>query len=82
MQMNPYAIKIADDPGVVKRVVALDQLKRLLDAAEGGIRLSFPCPYPKSINLSTPRQPEFDSLDVGWLPIRFSDHDQTARSPR
>jgi hypothetical protein len=75
MQMNPYSIEITDDPGVVKRVVALDQLKRLLDAAEGGKRLSFPGPDPKSINLSTPRKPEFDSLDAGWLPIRLSDHD-------
>ena len=53
-QLNPYSIEIADDPGVVKRVVALDQLKRLLDAAEGGMRLGFPGPYPKSINLSPP----------------------------
>jgi hypothetical protein len=75
MQVNPYSLEITDDPGVVKRVVALDQLKRLLDAAEGGMRLGFPGPYPKSINLSTPRQPEFDSLDARWLSIRLSDHD-------
>jgi hypothetical protein len=73
--VNPYSLEIADDPGVVKRVVALDQLKRLLDATEGGMRLSFPGPYPKSINLSPPRQPELDSLDAGWLSIRLSDHD-------
>jgi hypothetical protein len=74
-QVNPYSIEIADDPGVVKRVVALDQSKRVPDAAEGGMRLGFPGPYPKSINLSTPRQPEFYSLDAGWLSIRLSDHD-------
>jgi hypothetical protein len=74
-QLNPYSLEIADDAGVVKRVVILDQLKRLLDAAEGGTRLGFPGPYPKSINLSTPRQPEVDPLDAGWLPIRLSDHD-------
>ena len=74
--MKPYSIEIAEDPGVVKRVVALDQSKRVFDAAEGGMRLGFPGgPYPKSINLSTPRQPEFDSLDEGWLSIRLSDHD-------
>jgi hypothetical protein len=73
--VNPYSLEIVDDPGVVKRVVALDQLKRLLDAAEGGMRLGFPGPYPKSINLSPPRQPELDSLDAGWLSIRLSDHD-------
>lgn len=54
MQVNPYSLEIVEDPGVVKRVVALDQLKRFLDAAEGGMRLGFPGPYPKSISLSTP----------------------------
>ena len=53
MQLNPHSIEIAHDPGVVKRVVALDQLKRILDAAEGGMRLGFPGPYPKSIKVPT-----------------------------
>jgi hypothetical protein len=82
MQLNPYSIEIAHDPGVVKRVVALDQLKRLLDAAESGMWLGFPGPYPKSVNHSTRRHPEVDPLDERELSIRLSHHDQTARSPR
>ena len=50
--MHPYSVEIAGDPGVVERVVALDQLKRILDATQARIGLSFPGAYPKSISLS------------------------------
>ena len=50
--MHPYPVKIPGDPGIVERIVALDQLKRILDATESGMGLSFHGAHPESVNVS------------------------------
>jgi hypothetical protein len=41
-----------DDAGIVKRIVAFDELKRVLDAAQAGLGLTFRGPHPKPVNVS------------------------------
>ncbi len=81
-QVHPYSIEVADDAGIVERVMALDNLQGLFHAAPRRVGLALGRPNPKPLDCDSFGQPDAQLVDAGGFSVRRCGDGEAARSLR